>query len=99
MKKIMVQFNFPGMTLKQYDQSWEECKAAGYEHPKGLLHHVGGMQGNNLVVTDVWESQEAFDKFGNVLMPILKKAGFANVKPVIIPVHYEYAGKELASIF
>lgn len=94
MKKILVQFNFPGMTTKQYDQAWEEMRAAGKSNPKGLLHHVGGQQGNNLVVVDVWESAEAFTKFGETLMPILTKLNVANVQPVITPVHYEFSGVE-----
>jgi hypothetical protein len=51
---------------------------------------VAGIQGNNLIVVDVWESLEAFNKFGEVLVPILKNAGFPNIKPLITPVHYEY---------
>jgi hypothetical protein len=94
MKKIMVQFNFPGTTLKQYDQAWADCRATGQLNPKGMIHHVGGMNGNNLLVCDVWESQEAFNKFGEVLMPILKKNNFADVTPVITPVHYEQSGAE-----
>ena len=92
MKKIIVQFNFPGTTTKQVDQAWEASRAAGQANPKGLLHHVSGQQGNNLVVVDVWESAEAFSKYGETLMPILAKAGFPNVPPTITPVHYEYTG-------
>ena len=92
MKKIMVQFNIPDMTAKQYDQAWEDLRAAGQAHPKGLIHHVGVQQGNNWVVVDVWESAEAFTKFGETLMPILNKLGVAQVPPVITPVHYELSG-------
>ena len=94
MKKVMVQFNMPGTTVKQFDACWNDLRAAGHSNPKGLIHHVGGQQGNNLVVSDVWESAEAFNKFGEILMPILQKNGFPNVPPVITPVHYEYSGAE-----
>ena len=94
MKKVMVQFNIPGMTSKQYDQAWEDLRAAGHANPKGLIHHVGAPQGNNMVVVDVWESAEAFSKFGETLIPILGKLGVAKVEPVITPVQYEYAGVE-----
>ncbi len=67
MKKVIIQFTFPGATGKTLDKAWEECRAKGYAHPKGLLHHVGGVSGNNLVVTDVWESVELFNKFGEIL--------------------------------
>ena len=84
------------MTSKQYDQAWEEVRKAGHSHPKGCISHVGGQQGNNLVVVDVWESVEAFNKYGETLMPILGKLGVTQVQPVITPVHYEYSGVETA---
>src|SRR5436853_338701 len=92
MKKVMVQFNIPGMTSKQYDQAWEELRKAGQSNPRGLIHHVGAQQGNNWVVVDVWESGEAFNKFSQTLGPILGKLGVANVPPTITPVHYEQSG-------
>ena len=92
MKKVIVQFNFPNLSVGKYDKIWEEIRGLGYSNPKGLLHHVGGIQGNDLIVCDVWESLEAFNKFGEVLMPLMGKLGFPNVKPIITPVHYEYGG-------
>jgi hypothetical protein len=92
MKKVIIQFTFPGLPASKLDKAWEECRAKGYANPKGLLHHVGGVQGNNLIVVDVWESEDLFKKFGEILMPILNKLGFPNVKPVIMPLHYEYYG-------
>ena len=92
MKKVMVQFSIPGMTVKQYNQCWDEMRKTGYGNPNGLLHHVGAQQGNNMVVVDVWESEEAFNKFGEVLMPIFIKVGVVPVKPVITPVVYDYSG-------
>jgi hypothetical protein len=92
MKKVIVQFIFPGLSAKTYEKSWEELRAIGHPNPKGLLHHVAGVQGKNVIVYDVWESLEAFHKFGEILLPILKKVGFPDNKPVITPVHYEYWG-------
>ena len=97
MKKVLVQFNIPGMTAKQYDQCWDELRAKGYSNPKGLIYHVGAQQGDNWSVTDVWESAEAFNKFGETLGPILNKVGVAKVDPVVTPVHYELTGPAAAS--
>ena|ERR1700752_2709818 len=94
MKKVMVQFNIPNMTTKVYDQVWENLLAAGHANPKGLIHHVGGPQGNNIVVVDVWESAEAFNKFGETLIPILTKAGVTKVEPVVTPVHNTFTNAE-----
>lgn len=90
MKKVIIQFTFPGLPASKLDKAWEECRVKGYANPKGLLHHVGGVQGNNLIVVDVWESEDAFNKFGEILMPIMNKLGFPSNKPIITPVHYEY---------
>jgi hypothetical protein len=94
MKKIMVHFAFPDVTLKQYDDIWKELKASGHSQPKGLIYHAGGINGNKLIVFDIWESQEAFTKFGEILGPLLAKNNLPQVQPVITPVHYETAYAE-----
>jgi len=94
MKKQFVQFNFPGMTERQYDQVWNELRRAGHATPAGLIHHVSAFQGNNCLVFDVWESQEAFEKFGKTLMPILYKLGIDDPKPMITPVLNEFSSVE-----
>ncbi|UEG49378.1 hypothetical protein LK994_12120 [Ferruginibacter lapsinanis] len=93
MEKVIVQFSFPGVTAKQFDQAWDAIRNAGYEHPAGLIHHVAGQQGKNWVVVDVWESEEAFMKFGETLMPILNKIGIPQVAPLITPVYFELFGE------
>ena len=89
----MVQFNIPGMTIKQFDQAWDALRSAGFAHPKGLIHHTGAQYGNNMLVVDVWESQDHWDKFAPTLGPILGKLGVADAPPLIVPVHYEYPEK------
>lgn len=96
MKKVLVQFNFPNMSSAKYDQAWEEMRKTGNDNPKGLLYHVGAQQGNNWVVVDVWESAEAFAKFGEVLGPLMAKLGMPQVQPVILPVHYLHVHEGVA---
>lgn len=90
MKKVMVQFDIPGMTAKQYDQVWQDLRAAGYENPQGLEHHIGAPTDKGWKVVDVWENAEKFNEFGQTLMPILSKNGIPSIQPVILPLHYEY---------
>ena len=99
MKKVIVQFNIPSMTAKQYDQVWVDLRAAGESHPIGLLQHVGGHRGSNWVVVEVWESAATFNKYSETLMPILRDLGIDQGKPMVIPVHYEYEGVEAMAIF
>lgn len=94
MKKQLIQFKFPDMTAKKYDQCWDELRKAGKANPTGRIYHVASQQGDNWVVIDVWESIEAFNKFGETLIPILNKLGVAVAKnpPTITPVYYELTG-------
>ena len=82
--------NVRGTTTKQYDQAWNDLRAAGHANPKGLLHHICAQKGNDLVVVDVWESQEAFTKYAEILGPIMVKNGMPKVEPTFLPVHNEY---------
>jgi hypothetical protein len=92
MEKQLVLFRIPDMTAKQYDQCWDDLRAIGMQNPPGLLHHVGAQLGKGFVAADVWESLEAFQKFGETLMPIFAKRGIAQAVPEILPVHYELSG-------
>ncbi len=96
MKKVLVQFTFPNMPLKEYEQAWDAIRAAGLTDIPGLVFHVGAQQGNDCVVVDVWESAEAFQKFGETTLgPIMAKVGIPQVQPRITPVAYTHAGKAL----
>jgi hypothetical protein len=91
MKKVLIQFSFPTGNKMQYDNVWKDLRAAGHGNPKGLIYHVGAEQtGGGLSVVDVWESEQAFKDFGNVLMPILEKNDIAAVPPQILPIYNIY---------
>jgi len=94
MKKQLIQFNFSGVTEKQYDQVWDELRRVGQSHPSGLVYHVASFQGRNCLVTDVWESKDAFDRFGKTLLPIMQKIGIPDTQPTIRPVYNEYSTVE-----
>lgn len=57
-----------------YDAISERIMARD-EVPKGLLVHAAGFTGSGFRIFEVWESQEAFDRFAeDVLMPILQES-------------------------
>jgi len=94
MKQVMVQFDIPGMTSKQYEQIWQDIRTAGHTNPKGMQHHFGASAANGWVVVEIWESDELLKEFGEILMPILTKHGFPQGGgPLVLPVHYVYTGK------
>jgi len=76
-------------TLAHYDQVIKELEAAGHGHPSGRQFHVAARKGTGFVVTDVWESQEAFDRFFQILGPLLQQVGSGPEQHSmqILPVH------------
>ncbi len=76
-------------TLAHYDQVIKELETAGHGQPSGRQFHVAARKGSGYVVTDVWESQEAFDRFFQILGPLLQQVGSGPEEPSMqfLPVH------------
>ena len=55
-------FNGSGVTQAQYEQVRNEV-APGNRPPAGLLYHAAGPIPNGWRVIEIWESQEAADRF------------------------------------
>ncbi len=84
----------PGMTQEQYDQTLEAVQRGGRKD-EGLIFHVAGPIEGGWRVVDVWESQEAVNKFfQEVLGPALQAAGIAATPPQFWPVHDMFSGPE-----
>ena len=75
------------MTKQQYDNCITKLDAAGAGKPAGRLYHACFGESDKLAVFDVWDSQQAFDTFGQTLMPILKELGIEVAQPQVMPVH------------
>jgi len=75
------------MTVAQYNEIVQRLKTAGAGHPKGRRYHACFGEPDKLQVFDVWDSQAAFDAFGQTLMPILTEMGANTAQPVVMPVH------------
>ena len=45
---------------------------------EGILMHVAGEGPQGFRVVDVWESEEACNKFGEILQPILQEVGITD---------------------
>ncbi len=63
------------VTTEQYDETISRLETSGEWPPAGLEYHVAFKVNGNLRVSEIWESQEQFDTFGERLMPVLKDVG------------------------
>ena len=52
----------------------------------GLLAHQAGDGPDGFVVVDVWESEEAFARFGEAVAPMMHEVGIVD-PPVAFPAH------------
>ena len=60
---IAIIVEIPGGTLEQYEQVSEAMRLKDVEEaPAGMMIHFAGLAGDSLVVIDVWESREAYDR-------------------------------------
>lgn len=79
----------PATTPAQYDALNAELQALPGDTFAGCLSHVCVPTGAGLEIYDLWESQEAMDAFGALIMPIAEKQGLppAAGPPEVSPVH------------
>ena len=84
---IGVYFHPKSLSAVQYDQANRELEAAGAGNPAARIHRSCFGPDGDLMVYEVWESQQAFEDYGKALMPILQKIGIDPGTPDIMPVH------------
>jgi hypothetical protein len=90
---LTISFSPKSLSTSQYDEIIRRLAAAGAGAPSGRLFHTCFGPANHLRVVDVWASQEQFDKFGAVLMPLMKEMGLDPGVPDIQPQHNSIVGK------
>jgi hypothetical protein len=72
---------------EQYAQVLSRLEAAGAGSPPGRSYHCAMTGDGGLDVFDVWDSQEAFDKFGETLIPIMSELGADPGEPHVAEIH------------
>ncbi len=95
---VVVVFQGPGLTQEQYEESVRRLTGgkSRLESPadwpvEGLLAHVAGNGRDGFRVVDVWESEDAFRRFGETLLPILQDLGVEG-QPEIYEAHTLVSG-------
>ena len=84
---IVLRFAPQGMTAATYDQIIDRLDQAGAGSPAGRLYHVCFGPSDDLRVSDIWDSRESFEKFGQTLIPILQELGIDQGPPEELQVH------------
>ncbi len=86
---ILVRFvGAPSMTQQVYDETLPRVEASGQFPPDGLEYHVAFSADGAFRVSEIWDSLEQFQAFGERLMPILTEGGVELAgEPEIIEVH------------
>lgn len=90
---VVAVFQSPSFSQERYEETVARVTGgkSRVESPadwpvEGLLAHIAGQGQNGFRVVDVWESEEAFRRFGESLLPILQEIG-VEAQPEIYPAH------------
>jgi hypothetical protein len=89
---IVSVFEMPGLTQQNYEETVRRLTgksrmSSPSDWPvEGLLVHVAGQGEKGFRVVDVWTSEEAFRRFGEKLIPILREVGIEG-QPEVYPSH------------
>lgn len=83
---VLVRFAPATMTAELYDEAVRRL-GEGEWPADGLEYHVCFGSEGKLRVSEIWDSQEQLDAFGERLMPILADIGIEPGEPEVVEVH------------
>jgi len=78
---IVVRFPLSNMTKAKYEQVHSALEQSGNWPAPGCLMHVCFGDEGNLRVSEIWESREQFEAFGDVLRPHIEAAALQMTGP------------------
>jgi hypothetical protein len=85
---IVVRYAPPGLTKQKYDETVRLFEAEfGEGTPDGCDYHVCFGSDGDLRVSEIWDSREQWEAFGERLMPLLAAAGVNPGQPEVYEVH------------
>lgn len=84
---VLIRFAPATLTAAQYDESIRKLEETGGFPPDGLDYHVCFGTDGNLRVSEIWDSQEQLDAFGERLMPVLSEVGIEPGEPEVMEIH------------
>jgi hypothetical protein len=84
---ILVRFVPTTLMAEQYDEVIPRLEESGDFPPEGMEHHVCFGTDGNLRVSELWDSREQWEAFGERLMPVLADIGIEPGEPEVLEVH------------
>ena len=84
---VLIRFAPASLTAEQYDESIRRLEEGGDFPPDGLDYHVCFGTDGNLKVSEIWDSREQLEAFGERLMPLLADIGIDPGEPELIEIH------------
>ena len=84
---VLIRFAPASVTAQQYDESIRRLQEAGDFPPEGLAYHVCFGPDDNIRVSEIWDSREQLEAFGERLMPLLAEVGIDPGEPELIEIH------------
>jgi hypothetical protein len=84
---VLIRFAPASLTAAQYDESIRKLEEQGDFPPDGLDYHVCFGSEGSLRVSEIWDSQEQLDAFGERLMPVLSEVGIEPGEPELMEIH------------
>jgi hypothetical protein len=86
---IVVRFHPTNVTIAQYEEVVRHEQGGGFTFPPdGRDYHICFGTDGDLRVSEIWDSPEQFQAYGEVLMPILADVGIQfSAEPEVFEVH------------
>jgi hypothetical protein len=86
---VVVRFAPPSPPpTSQYDETIRRLEGDGGEFPPdGLEYHIAFLVDGGIRVSEIWDSREKWEAFGERLMPILADVGIEPGEPEVFEVH------------
>ena len=84
---VLIRFAPPSLTADQYDKAVARLREDGVLPAEGLDYEICFGEDGNLKVSQVWDTKEHMEAFGQRLMPILQDLGIDPGRPEIVKVH------------
>ena len=84
---VLVRFSPPALTAEQYDDAVRRLYEDGVFPAAGLDYEICFGEEGNLKVSQVWDSHEQLEAFGERVRPILAELNIDPGEPEVVEVH------------